>query len=327
MEVYIYRLEFKGPTHFGETGIDLENVGESVSSDTLFSALINTMSNITKGDAVSEFIDKFKENPPFLLSSLFLYSNDTYFLPRPMYDDHIPADIKREKGKVLKKIKWLSADKFKQWMNNTHLSESDLNDMEVTQKNYKDAFSTEIRPRVTLDRTTQSSNIYHCGYVHFKKNAGLYGLVAFDDLSVVERFKELLTVLGETGLGGERTYGCGTFKLTCPEKVSGVFKEILESKTSRYTLLSLYHPAEDEKENLSDRFIAYDAVRKRGWITTGRYALPLKRKSVGFIKEGSVSMNAIKGALIDVTPDNPPSEVLNHKVYRYGYAFAAPLGR
>ncbi|MGQ3684150.1 MAG: type III-A CRISPR-associated RAMP protein Csm4 [Candidatus Loosdrechtia sp.] len=327
MEVYIYRLEFKGPTHFGETGIDLENVGEWVSSDTLFSALINTMSNITKGDAVSEFIDKYKENPPFLLSSLFLYNNNTYFLPRPMYDDHIPAELKREKGKVLKKIKWLSTNRFQQWMNNTNLSESDLSDMESSQKSYKEAFSTEIRPRVSLDRITQSSNIYHCGYVHFRENAGLYGLVAFNDLSLVEKVKELLTILGETGLGGERTYGCGTFKLICPEKVSGVFKEILESKTSRYTLLSLYHPAEDEKGNLSNRFIAYDVIRKCGWITTGRYALPLKRKSVGFIREGSVSKAIIKGTLVDVTPDNPPPETLTHKIYRYGYAFTVPLGR
>ncbi|WKZ18790.1 MAG: type III-A CRISPR-associated RAMP protein Csm4 [Candidatus Jettenia sp. CY-1] len=122
MEVYIYRLEFKGPTHFGEIGIDLENVGEWVSSDTLFSALINTMSNIYKGDYVSEFIDKFKENHPFLLSSLFLYNKDTYFLPRPMYDDHIPEELKRTKGKELKRIKWLSINGFKQWITNTNLS-------------------------------------------------------------------------------------------------------------------------------------------------------------------------------------------------------------
>lgn len=326
MEVYIYRLEFKGPTHFGETGIDLENVGEWVSSDTLFSALINTMSNIYKGDYVSGFIDTFKENPPFLLSSLFLYSKDTYFLPRPMYDDHIPEELKRAKGKELKRIKWLSINGFNQWMTNMNLSANDLSDMETSQKSYNDAFSVERRPRVSLDRATQSSNIYHCGYVYFKKNAGLYGLVAFNNLSLVERFKELLTILGDTGLGGERTYGCGMFNVIGFEKVSGVFKEILGSKISRYTLLSLYHPANDEKENLNVKFIAYDVIRKRGWITTGRYALPLKRKSIGFMKEGSVSNCVIKGSLEDVTPDNPP-EMLHHKIYRYGYAFTVPLGR
>ncbi|WKZ18789.1 MAG: type III-A CRISPR-associated RAMP protein Csm4 [Candidatus Jettenia sp. CY-1] len=198
--------------------------------------------------------------------------------------------------------------------------------MEISQKSYKNAFSTEIRPRVSLDRTTQGSNIYHCGYVYFKKNAGLYGIVAFNNSSLVERFKELLTILGETGLGGERTYGCGMFDVIGFEKVSGVFKEILESKISRYTLLSLYHPANDEKQNLNEKFIAYDVIRKRGWITTGRYALPLKRKSIGFMKEGSVSNCVIKGSLEDVTPDNPP-EMLRHKIYRYGYAFTVPLGR
>jgi len=87
----------------------------------------------------------------------------------------------------------------------------------------------------------------------------------------------------------------------------------------------LYHPDEEEKPNLTSSFIAYDITRKRGWITTGRYALPLKRKSVGFVTEGSVSGNPLKGTLVDVTPDNP-HEILGHRVYRYGYAFTAPLG-
>jgi CRISPR-associated protein Csm4 len=327
MDVYLYKLKFKGPTHFGETGIDLENVNEWVSSDTIFSAIVNTMSQIYNQNVVSDFINGFKESPPFILSSLFLYSNDNYFLPRPMNDDHISQEIKRKKGKKLKKIQWLTQEGFMKWIGDKNLTEEEIDMMDAEQANYKDAFITEIRPRVSLDRTTQSSNLYHCGYVYFKKDAGLYGLVGFNDLSGVDKFKELLTALGETGLGGEKTYGCGMFEVVQYEKASGTLKQILELKNSKYTLLSLYHPAQNEKDNLGNNLIAYDIVRKKGWITTGRYALPLKRKSVGFIREGSVSKNILKGTLVDVTPDNAPPWILNHRVYRNGYAFTAPLGR
>lgn len=325
MEVYIYKLKFKGSTHFGETGIDLENVSERVNSDTLFSAMINAMSQFNQKDDVSEFINKFKENPPFLLSSLFVYYNNFQFLTRPMDDYHLSDETRRKKAKELKRIKWLTLDSFIKRMGEGQLSEDDISIMESEQSKYRDAFTIEIRPRVSLDRTTLSSNIYHSGFVYFKKNAGLYGLVAFRDSLLVNQYKKILNGLGETGLGGEKTYGCGMFEVVNFEKVSGVLKEILECKVSKYTLLSLYHPNEEEKANLASSFIAYDLTRKRGWVTTGRYALPLKRKSVGFIIEGSVSSNPLKGALVDVTPDNPP-KILSHSVYRHGYAFTAPLG-
>ena len=131
MEVYIYKLKFKGSTHFGETGIDLENVSEWVNSDTLFSAIINAMSQFNQKDDVSEFVNIFKKNPPFLLSSLFVYYNNFQFLPRPMDDYHLSDEIRRKKTKELKRIKWLTLDSFKKRMGEGQLSEDDISIMEV----------------------------------------------------------------------------------------------------------------------------------------------------------------------------------------------------
>ncbi len=327
MDVYIYKLKFKGPTHFGETGIDLENVNERVNSDTLFSALINAMCVISPKEKVTEFVNRFKEHPPFLISSLFLYRDDICFFPRPKDDPNIPPEIKKEKGKEIKKIKWLDAVGFWKWISGISLCEGDLNLFESLQKEYKDAFEVEIRPRVSLDRITQTSNIYHCGYVHFRDKAGLYGFVLLDDLSTIKLFRKLLTVLGETGLGGEKTYGCGLFELISIEKVSGVFNEIFFHDFNMYTLLSLYHPSEQEMVDIDNAFIAYDIAREKGWITSGRYPLPLKRKSIGFFTEGSVLSKKPEGCLVDVTPEGAPHDKLNHSVYRYGYAFSAPIRR
>ncbi|MFN3740319.1 MAG: type III-A CRISPR-associated RAMP protein Csm4 [Thermodesulfovibrionales bacterium] len=327
MEIYIYKLRFKGATHFGDTGIDLENVSEWINSDTLFAALMNAYCVLNGKEAVSATIETFKKNPPFLISSLFLYHGEEYFLPRPMVDDHISKDLKREMGKELKKLKWLNLEGFLRWLSSTDIGKIDIEKMDSAQKNYENAFTFEIRPRVSLDRVTQTSSLYHAGYVYFKKGAGLYGLVAFYDDNYIKQFEVMLKSLGETGLGGERTYGCGMFEIISFQKATGLFEEILNSNSDFYTLLSLYHPSEGEFNNIQDKLIAYDIIRKKGWITTGRHALPLKRKSVGFITEGSVLKEQPRGCLVDVTPDTPPSGLLDHRVYRYGYAFTAPLRR
>lgn len=324
MELYLYKLKFKGPVHFGDTGIDLENVVENAGSDTVFSALVNAINIYYGSKEAGELIERFLEDPPFLISSLFLYHNDLYFLPRPMDDSFIPENVKAQMGKDLKKLKWLEKDDFMRWLGRETFTVDDIKEMKEKQDEYKNAFVKEIRPRVTLDRVTQQSTIYHCGYLYFKKDAGLYGLVAFKDKTFIERFKDLINLLGQTGIGGERTYGCGKFEVIF-QSAGNVFKSIFQINSGIYTLLSLYHPAPEEQTNFTDNLIAYDFTRKKGWITSGRYALPLKRKSVGFITEGSVLKRAVRGCLVDVTPDNSPPGFLNHRVYRYGYAFTAPL--
>jgi CRISPR-associated protein Csm4 len=324
MSIYIYKLKFKSPVHFGDTGIDLENVNETVSSDTFFSAIINTVKIYYGNKETEEIIDMFLNEPPFIFTSLFVYYKDLYFLPKPMNDTFISEEIKKSKGKELKKLQWLERSDFLKWQNQQVTTE-EINEMIERQSKYKEAFVKEIKPRVVLDRNTQQSSLYHCGYIYFKKDAGLYGLVAFKDKSFIEKFKELLFLLGQTGIGGEKTYGCGMFELTF-EPVDKVFSDILNTTTESYTLLSLYHPANNEKQNLEKKLFFYDIIRKKGWITTGRTTTPLKRKSVGFITEGSTLNVPVKGCLADVTPHNPPPGILSHKVYRYGYAFTAPLG-
>jgi CRISPR-associated protein Csm4 len=112
MNIYKYELDFLGPTHFGETGIELENVCERVSSDTLFSALLNAM-NVVHGEGkASELIEEFLKDPPFLISSLFLYGGETFYLPRPLFDDHLGDELKKSYGKELKKTLWLSNELF-----------------------------------------------------------------------------------------------------------------------------------------------------------------------------------------------------------------------
>jgi len=325
MQTYLYKLNFQGPTHFGETGIDLENISERITSDTLFSALVNSIRTIDGMKVATDFVNGFVNNPPFLISSLFLYRKNKFFLPKPASDEHITEDVKREMGKELKKLTWLTSENYLKWISGKAIDKSDIGRMTIEHDEYKKSFKIEIRPRVSLDRTTQNSNIYHCGYVHFEKDAGLYGLVAFQDEKNVVLFKKTLETLGEIGVGGEKTYGAGTFHVDVFQKIASPFTEIFTSPSSRYFLLSLYHPSPEEIQTLQPKLCAYGVVRKKGWIATGRNTLPLKRKSVGFFTEGSVFLDRVRGCLVDVTPDGDHRSLLEHKIYRYGYAFTAPM--
>ncbi|ACI21834.1 type III-A CRISPR-associated RAMP protein Csm4 [Thermodesulfovibrio yellowstonii] len=325
MVIYSYKLHFKTPVHFGETGIYLENVEERFSSDSLFSALINTVSNYYGEKESEKWIDKFENNPPFLLSSLFIYNSDKYFLPKPLDDSFISREIRKKIGKELKKIRWLEAKDFLLWQKRQITKVEDIEKIKINSERYSDAFKREIRPRVTIDRITSQSSIYFCGSIKFQREAGLYGMVAFRDTDFIERFRIVMKLLGQTGIGGERTYGYGMFELKDFKPIDGVLKKLMESDTEGFTLLSLYTPSNTEIDDLVQKIVAYEIKIKKGWITSGRTALPLKRKSLGFIKEGSVFSKPLRGCLVDVTPENAPPDILKHKVYRYGYAFTVPL--
>lgn len=326
MEIYIYKLKFLGPTHFGETGIDLENISERLSSDSLFSALINALYITSPRKEADDFLKEFNKNPPFIISSLFLYKGETYFLPRPKIEPQISEGLKKEKGKDLKKIKWVDVNSFRKWYSGIQFNEKEIDSLIELKNYYKNSYILEVRPRVTLDRNTKNSEIYHCGYIYFKEDAGLYGLIAFQKLDYFDSFKSLLMRLGQIGLGGEKTYGCGMFNLIYMDKIQDFFKPIFFRSEKYYILLSLYHPNQDEIYNLSENAISYDIIRSKGWITSGRYAMPIKRKSIGFFTEGSVFLKKVKGCLVDVTPESLFPDKLNHKVYRYGFAFTAPIG-
>lgn len=327
MQIYLYKLKFQGPTHFGDTGIDLENVSERVSSDTLFSAFVNSIRTTEGLDTVNDFINTFIENPPFFISSLFLYHGDKFFLPRPLSDKDISKEVRKELGKDLKKLSWLTPQSFLKWITGSDFNVSEIKSMREEQdNNYDRSFKVEIRPRVSLDRTTRNSNIYHCSYIYFEENAGLYGMVAFSDIHSIDLFKQTLQVLGEIGLGGEKAYGAGMFKLAEFRPIESPFSEIFSvPSSSQHVLLSLYHPSTQELSMIQTNLLAYGLLRKKGWVASGRYALPIKRKSVGFFAEGSVFSSHLRGRLVDVTPDGDYRNLLEHKVYRYGYAFMAPM--
>lgn len=68
-------------------------------------------------------------------------------------------------------------------------------------------------PRVVVDRKTNASKIYHFGETVYSKDSGLYFLIDFKTNDFKKEIKSALYLLGDEGIGGDRTYGKGLFKI------------------------------------------------------------------------------------------------------------------
>ncbi len=327
MNTYLYRLTFTGPVHFGATGIGMENSHFTLTSDALTSALVNALCVLGKADEAVEILRS--DTPGFILSSLFLYQRSgdeavRYALPKPLCRPSVDNETLRSFGKEIKKIQYLCPEDVQTWLGDTRLSFDDIERIKVRSESLlKRAYEEELRPRVALDRQSENSSIWRCGVIHFKKDAGLFGLVHVRDDAWKSILESAFIMLGDLGLGGERTYGFGTFEFSGFETPPASWcKE--EGTQKRYVLLSSYYPNSKEKPQIKDIFAAWNFFETRGYIVSGRNTTTLKRKRLRMFSEGSVVNQLVRGMLVDVTPDDAQALGLSHIVYRSGLSFLFP---
>uniref|UniRef100_A0A832A1F8 CRISPR system Cms protein Csm4 n=1 Tax=Desulfacinum infernum TaxID=35837 RepID=A0A832A1F8_9BACT len=340
MNTYLYHLEFPVGAHFGRQGIGLEETGETVPSDSLVSGIVNAFALM--GEAEEVLHELGGASPPFVLSSLFPFGpgadngeKPLYAVPRPLSSPPVkdPRLLQRA-GKDLKKTRYLQPRDVLRWLDGKPLSAKDLEAIQERTRGLarpwdgesQDGWSaTTLRPRVALDRASQGSTIWWCGVVHFRRGAGLYGLVRFRDDTWRARLETALRLLGDMGLGGERTYGLGTFRFGGFLPLKDVWGELgRPQEVGRFVLLSRYVPAVTELARLRETLTAWDMEESRGFVVSGRHALTLKRKRVRCLTEGSVATEPLAGRLVDVTPEHGPALGLPHRVYRSGLGFWFP---
>lgn len=187
-------------------------------------------------------------------------------------------------------------------------------------------------PRVTVDRITSASTIFHAGRVTFAPDCGLWFGVEWrapqttvGNATFEQVLHEMLALLGDEGLGGERTAGYGAFRyergdvLTLPDARAGGLA----------LLLSRYHPRADElPAALNGNGTAYTLTSVAGWLRSWDGAAQ-RRKRLWLVSEGSVFCavgDGPWGDVTDVRPDyNAAAGQLPHPVWRYGLALAAGL--
>lgn len=289
-------------------------------------------------------------NIPFRLSSAFPYAGSVYFFPRPLLPLQGLNEVKDPRlGKIVKKSAFVSRSLFENLIasrdlsaelvkgggkvNNNSQIRQDLllqngrvwvSDPERTElEKFVEPESGRVRlwaqetqPRVTVDRCTNASQVYAAGRVHFSPGAGLFTLIEYQESKWRSKVEKALRMLGDAGIGGERSSGHGQFNLEIDEKFTLAEPD---SPTNGFTTLALYWPTQSEVAMGVLEGADYQLINRRGWMASPD-AMNLRRKSVRMLVEGSVLPQKPDGALVDVQPDNPPTR-LPHDVWRYGLGF------
>ncbi len=363
--------------HFGQRGVGVEETQVFCHADTLFSALCLTLRELEPdgGPTLAGFLEQFPRpghptrRPPFRLTSAFPYAGDVLFFPKPLVPGNLHPATGQEHGKALKKVTFVSQGIFAAWLNGKaldgYLGDENLlhgGDLWVTPAEraalaaFRDEetgriqlWKTDPTPRVTVDRVTNKSAVYQAGRVCYRRvklengelRAGLWVLVDYlnagPDQKQLAWLKNLFTVLGDSGIGGERSAGYGQFDLEGPIDYAGLD---IPGLGERWLTLAPYHPRPDEVGDATAGVLgegcAYTLLVRRGWVASpeGR---SLRRPLVRMLGEGSVlhhpanGPQASYGDLADATPAVMDPDALGaggtgHKVWRYGIAFPVPVG-
>ncbi|HEC91939.1 MAG TPA: type III-A CRISPR-associated RAMP protein Csm4, partial [Candidatus Atribacteria bacterium] len=167
--------------------------------------------------------------------------------------------------------------------------------------------------RVVIDRKTNASNIYYFGEVEYCDNCGLHFLIKLMDDEIRSKVEAAIRLLGDEGIGGDRSYGKGLFEV----EFDGFEWNIEEGK---FLNLSLYLPKENEIEMVRKGW--YEIVNRSGWV----YSVDKRgerKRFVRMIKEGSTfsGNKEFYGKLIDVSISEE-----HHHIYRYGYGMPLYIG-
>ncbi|BAY38652.1 Csm4 family CRISPR-associated RAMP protein [Nostoc sp. NIES-2111] len=342
----LVKLNFgRSPAHFGEVGIGMEQTSDRVRSDALFSAWVSIYARLFDKNAVEALLQQFptpeKQEliPPFRISSTFVYrevekgDRTIYYLPRPLKFPINYPDNDLEFFKTYKKLNYLPLEVWHRWYQGEGFTESDTQQLidetkdksqgelrELGTLDYKKALKIDKVPKIAVDRVTRATNLYHTGFVQFAwedEQAGLYFLLQLspEGEKLADKLQAALHLLGEEGIGGERSSGAGRFEvnwLDLPE----TWKQLVNFQDGKYhSILSLFWDSSITKDFLENS--SYEIQERGGWIAESQ----LRRKMVRMFSEGSVFLSAPKGMLVDVTPH----EFKKHTIYRSGISLSLPI--
>jgi len=341
MKRLAFKLQPKSAFHFGREGLEQHSSAETFPSDSLFSAIVATLAQ-TNPQAVNGFIGAFppySNAPKLRLSSVFPLVGDLPLFPKPRVaiekasgkNDGSNSPDFDESGKKFKQIRYVSGEILKNILN--HAPMNDLLDPKqagyflqgdeiwLSRNESKSlpplesdkVWDVDLAPRVTIDRITNESNVYQTGRTLFSEGCGLWFMAEVsEDFEVT--LQSIMSQLGDSGIGGERSSGYGGFE--CSE----IAVPQLPYSGGKYVmLLSRYNPtAKELQENLlTGEQCAYEIVDVGGWSG------PYKRPRVRMLEVGSiVGGSNLSGQLVDVTP----SAHNRHKIYRSGIALTISAG-
>lgn len=331
----IYKLHFTAPLHISDQHDDLGSSQKVIQSDTLYSALMSCLAK--SGESLPEDGDL-----GFTVSSLFPYfqkdknSTPVYFLPIPMQAKR--ADLAdASMAKKVKKVQWVDSalycsvlsgetlfdgtDKYIPYIQESYLTACELPE---DVNGSKEFVRSEVSERVTLQSRTgeEDAKPFYVDKIVFRHHSGFY-FIAEGDTALLEKALQLLSM---EGIGTDRNVGYGFFEYTVD-----TLSIDLPDRANHQLSLSLFIPESKEQLEalMNSEQVAYDFVRRGGWITTYPYTTLRKNAIYGFLP-GSVfrrdeeKATTVIGKIVDLKPDDADIDIAHH-IWRNGKAIMLPI--
>ena len=330
MNFTVYKLRFTEPLHINYMRGDTSISQRTIQSDTLYAALISSLAKI--GEAIND------GDLGCAISSLFPYyqetekSKATFFLPMP-YQTKLPKLKDPSLAKKIKKVQWVDCALYGTVLSGEHIFDGRSDYINNIWKSFliapkEEPFTDFIKSSVIVrssipDRTGKGNSVpFYVDRVFFKGHSGLYFLVEGE----TDKLEKGLEVLKDEGIGTDRNVGYGAFKF---EKDSIDIECPTFEDTSYCLSLSVLIP-EDEKQLkslLKSEDIAYELVRRGGWITTYPYT-SLRKNAIYAFLPGSVfcyiENQKVIGRIVDLTPKIDGIK-FDHRIWRNGKSIVLPI--
>jgi CRISPR-associated protein Csm4 len=329
----IYKLHFTSPVHLGYARDDYSVSLKTIQSDALYAALTSCLAKI--GESIPDNGDL-----EFTISSLFpFYQKETeskpvFFFPRPrkvfksQKENNSHQNSRIEMAKQIKNVLWLDTCYFQkvlQTNDDIFENKDDIKGTYLTASAIdKDFIQSQVFPRVSISRSgKEDATPFYMDKIFFKDNSGLFFLTVGD----ARLLQKAMEVLQHEGIGTDRNVGNGFFTYETDE-LSIEFPD-----ESEYSLsLSMFIP--ESKEQLENMIegdkVAYDFIRRGGWITTPPYNT-FRKNTIYAFTPGSVfrknmRVNTVLGKIIDLKPDlGEANEHIPHAVWRSGKSLFLPI--
>lgn len=332
MAVRLFHLKPLSPFHLGEATGAMDRVSEVAHSDTVFSGLCHAWLRLYGTESLEALLrDMRGESPPLRLSSAFPFwekqgGEIVYYLPWPRGGE---LSLRFRDRKAAKRVPFLPLKLFERFFaaepaaegpeghaRRTEVSEEDEQSLKEEAEKLSEGIKVDTRVSAALCRLTMSAVPYHLSALRFSEGWGLY-LFLDGDEEWLRMAEGALRLLGDMGLGGDRSSGYGCFRLESGD--ASLFDRIMGMDGGRHMALSVVFPRPEERGGLAGSRIAL--LERKGWIDSPETRRAYRRKRVLLVEEGSVLSAPVRGTLVDVTPEGWPG----HRVYRYGIGFYLPV--
>ncbi len=322
----VIKLKNLSPIHVGMGRETTYNSVHTIHSDTLSAALAAMRVQIKGAEGVKEFMESFR------ISSAFPFWKEHLYLPKPQgrLDITVKGRAENQVRKLLKGIQYIESSIWNKLIRGEKIEveekqiQHNLLSIPLLEDNDTMIFQSLVNERVSVPRDDkQDATPFFFEWDYYHNDAGLYVLIDAEDELYDEIF-EYFTLLGEQGIGTDRSVGGGKF---AAEK--GVALELGKTpdNCNAQLLLSLFIPDEQELKLLNLDNSTYSILLRGGFMagSNQEQLRHLHKKSIYMFSTGSVfkTNERLNGKIVDLRPEWNTIEM--HPVFRSGRPLSIPI--